>query len=396
MQNSYSDDFKYQWVAESKSKYIFTISSDREFEGDHLTGGKNSIYELSKIDFSDFSNPRKMQSASIDLSYEKDSKFRILDFKSSLLDSTQTRTKIFLSYASNDLVSKCRYLNLVSFVLSPIGNLEIKEFKRWFRSPCMPGSDGYDFRLHQSGGAILEVKTTLNAGKTLDEVYLTVGDFIKLGYSGEQILESTRSILGSLLRVRSDGTIKIVANGFRNPQGIGYFETLNKTQIFQSEHAPRGGDELNEITEGNFYGWPDFSFGTQYGPNNPLDSPEVPNTSGSSVKPLFSWLPSIGPSKVHQVRSSVLRRYWADSLNGFFGDVIVAGMGSQTLYRLRILDSKVVYSEAIHVGFRIRSLVETENGEFVFGTDSGLRSLTPLQIWGGPLGMFIDLGQINS
>jgi glucose/arabinose dehydrogenase len=245
------------------------------------------------------------------------------------------------------------------------------------------------------GGAILEVKEISSANNTLGEVYLTVGDFIKLGYSGEQILESTRSILGSLLRVRSDGTTKIVANGFRNPQGIGYFETLNKTQILQSEHGPRGGDELNQITEGNFYGWPDFSFGTQYVPNDPLDSPDVPNTSGTSAKPLFSWLPSIGPSKVHQVKSSVLRRYWADSSNGFFGDVLVAGMGSQTLYRLRILDSKVVYSEAIYLGFRIRSLVERENGEFVFGTDSGLRSLTPSQIWGGPLGTFIYLDPIK-
>jgi glucose/arabinose dehydrogenase len=259
----------------------------------------------------------------------------------------------------------------------------------------MPSSNQEDFRLNQSGGAILEVKQTLNAKKILEEVYLTVGDFIKLGYSGVQISNSARSILGSLLRVRSDGTTLVVANGFRNPQGIGYFETSNKTQIFQSEHGPRGGDEINEIIEGNFYGWPDFSFGTQYAPNQPQHSPEASNTSGTSFEPLFSWLPSIGPSKVHQVKSSVLRRYWADSSNGSFGDVLVAGMGSQALYRLRILDSKVVYSEAIYLGFRIRSLVETESGEFVFGTDSGIRSLTPSQIWGGPLGTFIDLSQIN-
>ncbi len=382
-------------MADSKSKYIFTISSDRDFDGEALTGGKDSRYEITKIDFSNFSGPKKIQATSINLQFLNDSKFRILDFKSSTIDSTQTRSQIYLSYASNDLTSKCRHLNLVSFVLSPVGNLEVREFKRWFRSPCMPGSDGKDFRLHQSGGAILESKSTSNANRA-PEILLTVGDFIKLGYSGEQILESTRTILGSLLRVGSDGTTKIVANGFRNPQGIGYFETLNKTQILQSEHAPRGGDELNEIIEGNFYGWPNFSFGTQYGPNNPLDSPEVPNTSGTSVKPLFSWLPSIGPSKVHQVKSSVLRRYWADSSNGFFGDVIVAGMGSQTLYRLRILDSKVVYTEAIYLGFRIRSLVEMGNGVFVFGTDSGLRSLEPSQIWGGPLGTFIDLNEIKS
>jgi glucose/arabinose dehydrogenase len=143
--------------------------------------------------------------------------------------------------------------------------------------------------------------------------------------------------------------------------------------------------------EENFYGWPKFSFGTQYKPNDFLDTPEVSNTTGTSTKPLFSWLPSIGPSKVHQVKSSVLREYWADSFNSSFGDAIVVGMGTQTLYRLRILDSTVVYSEAIYLGFRIRSLIESENGEFIFGTDSGLRTIVPSQKWASPLGIFVNL-----
>jgi glucose/arabinose dehydrogenase len=210
-----------------------------------------------------------------------------------------------------------------------------------------------------------------------------------------QIPNSTRSILGSILKIRSDKTTSIVSNGFRNPQGIGYFESLGKTQILETEHGPRGGDELNIVTQGNFYGWPDFSFGTQYLPNQPKHSPKASNTSGTSFKPLFSWLPSIGPSKVHQVKSLLLKKYWADSSSSSFGDVLVAGMGSQTLYRLRILDSKVIYSESIFLGFRIRSLIETNNGEFIFGTDSGLATIIPSQIWGGTLGTFIDINKIN-
>jgi glucose/arabinose dehydrogenase len=256
----------------------------------------------------------------------------------------------------------------------------------------MPGSDGRDFRLHQSGGAILELKQSLSQKQKVDQVYLTVGDFIKLGYSGERILESARAILGSLIRISSDGKVDIVAKGFRNPQGIGFFETPSKIQILQTEHAARGGDELNEVVRNNYYGWPEFSFGTQYEHNNPGDTPNNSGTAGNSAKPLFSWLPSIGPSKVHQIKSEALREYWADSSNGFFGDVIVAGMGSQTLYRLRILESRVIYSEAIFLGFRIRSLVETESGTLVFGTDSGLRLLVPTQKWGGPSGKFVDMG----
>jgi glucose/arabinose dehydrogenase len=166
---------------------------------------------------------------------------------------------------------------------------------------------------------------------------------------------------------------------------------LNKTQILQSEHGPRGGDEINEIAEGKFYGWPGFSFGTQYEPNDPQDTPDIANTSGTSAKPLFSWLPSIGPSKVYQVKSSTLREYWSDSTNGYFGDLLVAGMATKTLYRLRILDSTVVYSEAIFLDFRIRSMIERDDGMFIFGTDTGLKALIPSQKWGGPLGVFVDL-----
>ena len=56
-------------------------------------------------------------------------------------------------------------------------------------------------------------------------------------------------------------------------------------------------------------------------------------------------------------------------------------MGSQTIYRLRVKDSKVIYVEPIYLGFRVRTMVETNAGEFIFGTDSGIKILKVVEIW---------------
>jgi glucose/arabinose dehydrogenase len=239
----------------------------------------------------------------------------------------------------------------------------------------MPGSDN---RLHQSGGAILE---TLNTDNQIVEVYLTVGDFTKLGFSGEEISNQTRAILSSLIKIQPNGDFKIIASGFRNPQGIGLYQTPNGVFIIQTEHGPRGGDELNVVVEGNYYGWPTFSLGTQYVPNDPTNQPDERNTFGTATLPLFAWLPSIGPSKVSQVTSIPLREYWSDRANEKYGDILVAGMGSQTIYRLRVKDFKVIYVEPIYLGFRVRTMVETNTGEFIFGTDTGIKILKMAERW---------------
>jgi hypothetical protein len=377
--SDFSNDFNYQWIVDTQSRYNFAFSSDKDLDtGNELTGGKNSKYELTKLDLSDPKTPKKVAAFQIDLAFEKDSKFRILDFRTSSAKSTLNDSLIYLSYASNDLESRCRYLNLVSFNANQIGNLEVTNFKRLFRSPCMPGSDNRDFRLHVSGGAILE---KINSNNQIAEVYLTVGDFLKLGFSGEKISNSAKSILGSLIRILPNRKFEVIASGFRNPQGIGLYRTLSGVFIIQTEHGPRGGDELNVVVKGNHYGWPAYSLGTQYEPNDPLNQPNAKNTLGTSTAPLFAWLPSIGPSKVGQVTSKTLREYWSDSANKKYGDILVAGMGSQTIYRLRVKDSKVIYVEPIYLGFRVRTMAETNTGEFIFGTDSGIKILKMVERW---------------
>jgi hypothetical protein len=86
-----------------------------------------------------------------------------------------------------------------------------------------------------------------------------------------------------------------------------------------------------------------------------------------------------------------LLTWWADAKPKSYGDVLVAGMASQTLYRHRILENRVVYSEPIWTGLRIRTLIETIEGDLIIGADGGLRILKTTQIWSDRLGLFMDL-----
>jgi len=383
----FSNQFNYQWVVGTKTAYHYALSSDSDFGDSSLTGGANSIYSISKLDFSDIEIPKKLSTIDIDLKYRNDSRFRITDFKSSTLESPNFETIIFISYSSSSLTYRCRYMNLISVSIPSYGTLKVDSFKRWYRSPCFPEGDAL---LHQSGGAILENTIEKSKSQGTLKIYLTIGDFTG-AHLDSKISKTAAPLLGSLIEVETSGKERIIASGFRNPQGIDYIRSPGKTGIILSDHGPRGGDELNLIIKGRDYGWPNYSFGTKYVPNDSNNQVANTNTAKSSNLPLYAWVPSIGTSVVHQIKSMKLRTWWSDAKAKTYGDVLVAGMASQTLYRLRILDNRVIYSEPILTGLRIRTLVETKSGEFIIGADGGLRILKPVQIWDNDLGLFVDV-----
>ena len=108
---------------------------------------------------------------------------------------------------------------------------------------------------------------------------------------------------GKILRLNDDGTIpsdnpfvgnsdaldEIWCYGIRNPQGL----VLNKqtNQIWEHEHGPKGGDEINIIQKGANYGWPLVTFGIDY------DGTIISNdTSAEGITdPIHYWVPSIAP-----------------------------------------------------------------------------------------------------
>ena len=194
-----------------------------------------------------------------------------------------------------------------------------------------------------------------------DHLLVTIGDHEIDGYAtpiqaGQEPAGSYgKTILIDLLQQ----TGKIFSLGHRNPQGL---MIASDGTIWETEHGPQGGDELNLVRQGANYGWPLESYGTEYGTHAwPLS--KAPGTHEQFEQPYFSWVPSIGVSNLIEVRSSRFE-YWN-------GDLLVSSLRDSALWRLRTRENRVVMAERIEFGERIRDLEIGHDGELVVMADGG-------------------------
>ncbi|MEQ1948590.1 MAG: PQQ-dependent sugar dehydrogenase [Bryobacteraceae bacterium] len=139
------------------------------------------------------------------------------------------------------------------------------------------------------------------------------------------------------------------ASGFRTPYGMAFSPS---GELWEVEHGPRGGDELNLIEKGKNYGWPLVSFGMNYD-GVPIAHPD---TRADLVKPVLYWVPVIAPGNLMFYRGKQTFPQWDG--NGFIG-----GMASMTLNRI-IFDGKggAKPAERWNVGKRIRDVAEGPDG----------------------------------
>ena len=125
-------------------------------------------------------------------------------------------------------------------------------------------------------------------------VLMSVGDTAFDGVTRpENLPQDLSNHYGKILRISlPDGEAKILSSGNRNPQGL-YVTPAG--EIWESEHGPRGGDELNHILPGKDYGWPTVTFGTTYAglpwPSNPR-----PGYHDGFQAPAYAFVPSVGAS----------------------------------------------------------------------------------------------------
>jgi cytochrome c2 len=190
-------------------------------------------------------------------------------------------------------------------------------------------------------------------------LYLTSGDFHIDGMRSDPpgIAQDPDAEYGKVLAIDVvSGKARIVSSGHRNPQGI----AIGRDGVLLAvEHGPRGGDELNLIVDGANYGWPLESYGTTY------QSTRIPASISfgrhdTFVPPVYSWVPSVAVSGLALVDG--FHEAWD-------GDLIVAALIDQSIFRLRLQDDRVVYAERIPIGARIRD-VHQHSGQIVLWTDN--------------------------
>lgn len=132
--------------------------------------------------------------------------------------------------------------------------------------------------------------------------------------------------------------------GHRNPQGLAFdLEGV----LWDTEHGPRGGDEVNRIERGANYGWPGVSFGINYS-DAPFATPW--SSDRGVVMPVFHWTPSIGACGLDVARGPMFA--------GWKGDLLAGGLSGANVDRLRVRDGKVVErEELLHGRGRVRDVV---------------------------------------
>lgn len=207
-------------------------------------------------------------------------------------------------------------------------------------------------------------------------LFVTTGE----RYQARKLAQDTGTHLGKVLRINPQGgaakdnpTIEgalpeIWSYGHRNIQSAAL---ASDGRLWIVEHGPRGGDELNQPQAGLNYGWPVITYGKDYSGRAIGD--DITSHDGME-QPVYYWDPVIAPSG--------MAFYQGDLFADWQGDILIGGLASQSLVRIRLKEDQVI-GEARYfqneLG-RIRDVEVAHDGSIMLLTDESngkLINVTP-------------------
>jgi glucose/arabinose dehydrogenase len=156
------------------------------------------------------------------------------------------------------------------------------------------------------------------------------------------------------------------STGHRTPYGLAFGPD---GRLWELEHGPRGGDELNLIEPGKNYGWPLVAYAPNYN-GTPIPSPD---TRPDLTKPVIYWTPVIAPGSLTFYNGTMFPQ-WK-------GSALIGGMGTQSISRITF-DGKggAAPAERWGVGHRVRDVEVAPDGAIWIAEDAnpgGLFRVTP-------------------
>ena len=191
-----------------------------------------------------------------------------------------------------------------------------------------------------------------------DEKYLFVSSGDRQKMEPAQDLSNT---LGTVVRLNLDGTPaagnpfadrgspsdEIWSYGHRNLLGLQF---APDGSLWDVEHGPAGGDELNKVVAGSNYGWPIVSDGDHY------DGEKIPRhaTRPEFAAPAISWNPVIAPGD--------FIFYTGDAFPGWKGDALITGLSTQALVEVAIDGEKATEVARYDFGKRLRDIAQGPDG----------------------------------
>jgi aldose sugar dehydrogenase len=185
---------------------------------------------------------------------------------------------------------------------------------------------------------------------------------------------------GKIIRLNLDGSVpadnpfvsqagakpEIWSYGHRNPQGLLVHPVTG--DLWETEHGPQGGDELNLIEPGKNYGWPVVGFGVNYGPGKAIHS----STMAPGMENARNvWVPSIA--------TSGLLVYTGNRFPDWKGSVFVGGLAGQRLARVTLDGQKAELAESlVRNQGRIRDVRQGPDGFIYLAIDDAQGKPTPV------------------
>jgi glucose/arabinose dehydrogenase len=223
------------------------------------------------------------------------------------------------------------------------------------------------------------------AGRLDGTLFLTLGE----RFSRKEDAQRLDNHHGKIVRIGKDGSVpadnpfntpaarrdgalpEIWSYGHRNPQGLLF---APDGTLWEHEHGPQGGDEINVIARGRNYGWPVITYGENYG-GGQIGAGLT--AQAGMEQPLHYWVPSIAPSGMAFISSELYGKAWV-------GNLIVGSLKFGYLARLELsapFAGKVLRETKLlpDLGERVRDVRQGPDGLLYLLTDSPQGRLLRLQ-----------------
>ena len=257
---------------------------------------------------------------------------------------------IYFSYSEGDTTS-----NTMVVDRAKLDGLKLVERERLFTA--LPH---YKKPLHHGS------RLVLNDGN----LFIAMGEKTDMKDSAQTL----NNHLGKVLRIYEDGRVpednpyvgkpntkpEVWSYGHRNPNGLTFNPATG--ELWEHEHGPMGGDEINIIKPGLNYGWPVITYGLNY------DSTKVGEgitEKEGMEQPIYFYKPSIAPSG--------MQFYTSDVLHSWKGNLFIGSLVLRHLNRLVIENNKVIKEERLLIdkNWRVRSVKQGPDGYLYIGVDGG-------------------------
>jgi aldose sugar dehydrogenase len=315
---------------------------------------------------------------------------RILDTKGALSEPL-AGVSVVASAAAKDI-------GLLDVVLDPGFTSNHRIFFTFF--DFVDGTDSNTYvaraRLDEAKGALTDVAVIFRAQPAMPSKRLggKTGGRIAIGRDGNlfvtigdrsdsppwDVAQRLDTDLGKVIHITPDGApapdnpfigkpgvlAEIWAYGTRSQEGLAFDPRTGR--LWETEHGPRGGDELNIIEKGQNYGWPVIVHGIDY-PGTVIGE-GITHKEGME-EPVYYWDPVIAPSGLAFYTGNLFPQ-WKNS-------VFVGGLRGMMLDRLTLANDKVVAEEPLLTDLRarIRDVRVGPDGAVYVLTDSGTASMSP-------------------